>query len=46
MEKQNGFPKMLNSVWGVIGLLSIVAGLMLFCALVVLAFGLDIGGVH
>jgi hypothetical protein len=45
MEKQAGFMGISNSVWGVIGILALVGGLILICALVVLAFGLDIGGV-
>lgn len=45
MEKQIGFMGTSSSFWGVIGILVLVAGLILICALVVLAFGLDIGGV-
>lgn len=45
MEKQISFMGTSSSFWGVIGILVLVAGLILICALVVLAFGLDIGGV-
>jgi hypothetical protein len=45
MEKQIGFMGISNSVWGVLGILAIVVGVLLLCALVLLAFGMDIGGV-
>ncbi len=43
MEKQTGFLGFSSSVWGVIGILSLLAGAIVVCALVLLAFGLDIG---
>ena len=45
MEKQTGLMGMSNSVWSVIIVLALVAGVLLLCALVFLAFGLDISGV-
>ncbi len=45
MEKQAGFLGTSSSFWGVIVILALVAGVILICALVLLAFGLDIGGV-
>lgn len=45
MEKQTGFMGISSSFWGVIVILALVAGVILLCALVLLAFGLDIGGV-
>ncbi len=45
MEQKNGFMGIPNSTLGVIGILVLVGGALALCALVVLAFGLDVGGV-
>ena len=42
MQKQTGFLGITASVWGVIGILALLAGAIVICALVLLAFGLDI----
>jgi hypothetical protein len=43
MEKQTGFLGISPSVWGVIGIVAILAGATMICALVALMFGLDAG---
>ncbi len=43
MEKQNGLPGLSIKAWGVFGLLAVAAGAMVICALVLLAYGIDIG---
>ena len=43
MEKQNGFSGLSIKAWGVFGLFAVAAGAMVLCALVLLAFGIDIG---
>lgn len=45
MEKQTGFLGISSSFWGVIVILALVAGAIVICALVLLAFGLDVGRV-
>lgn len=45
MEQQAGFLGISSSGWRVIGILALVAGAILLCALVALAFGLDVGKV-
>ncbi len=43
MEKQTGFLGILSSAWGVFGILVLVTGVIAICALVLLAFYIDIG---
>ena len=45
MEKQTGLLGISSWAWCVIGLLGLAAGAMLICALVLFAFGVDVGGV-
>jgi hypothetical protein len=45
MENQTSPLGISGSTWGVIGIVAAVAGLLVICAFVVLAFGVDIGGV-
>lgn len=43
MEQQNDSRGLSGTVWGVIGIVALVAGLLVICALVVMMFGVDIG---
>jgi len=43
LEKQTGLLGLSNSAWGVIGIVVLVVGALGFLALILLAFGLDIG---
>jgi len=46
MQQKSGFQQMLTTPWGVLGFLVIVGGGLLFLSLVVLVlFGVDIGGI-
>ena len=45
MENQTSPRGISSSAWGVIGIVAAVAGLLVICAMVVLAFGVDVGGV-
>jgi hypothetical protein len=45
MEKQTDFLGISSRAWCVIGVLSLAAGAMVICALVLFAFGVDVGGV-
>jgi hypothetical protein len=45
MEKQTGFLGISSAAWVVIGILALGAGALVICALVLMAFGIDVGGV-
>jgi hypothetical protein len=45
MEQKTSFLGISGPAWAVIGVLALAAGAMVLCALVTLAFGLDVGGV-
>lgn len=45
MDKQTGFLGISSSAWVVIGILALGAGALVICALVLMAFGIDVGGV-
>ena len=45
MEKQTDFLGISSWAWCVMGLLGLAAGAMVICALVLFAFGVDVGGV-
>jgi len=46
MAQRNGFQALLSSPWGVIGFMVIVGGGLLLLSLVVLVmFGVDVGGI-
>ena len=45
MEKQTGFLGISSAAWVVIGILALGTGALVVCALVLMAFGLDVGGV-
>ncbi|MFH1374602.1 MAG: hypothetical protein ABII79_12480 [bacterium] len=45
MENQTKPLGLSGSAWGVIGIVAAVVGLLVICAFVVLAFGVDIGSV-
>lgn len=44
MEKQNGFLGLSSKAWLALGVLGLAGTSMLICALVLLAFGVDAGG--
>jgi len=45
MEKQTGCQGISSSAWSVIGIVALVVGAIVICALVAMMFGLDIGEV-
>jgi hypothetical protein len=45
MEEQTGFMGISSAAWVVIGILALGASALVICALVLLAFGIDVGGV-
>ncbi len=45
MEKQTGFLGISSAAWVVIGILALGAGALVICALVLMAFGIDVSGV-
>lgn len=45
METQTGFLGISSWAWCVMGVLALAGGAMVLCALVLFAFGVDIGGV-
>jgi len=44
MEKQTGLLGLPKSIWVIVGMMGLASVALMLCALIILAFGVDIGG--